>query len=101
MSVANFILHFRDKRELSLECWRASNPGSLRQRADNFGMRVLFDHAQHLAAIIGRHPVIRLDLFAARNAGFEFGELYRIFFDWFGSFSLYFRIFFNVRRFRT
>ena len=79
LAVAGFILHFGDQNEFAPERGGTRNPGTFREHANYFAVRMLRDHADELAAIFFGHPITRFDLFAARDAGLKIGKLLGIF----------------------
>ena len=79
--MAHFVLHLRHQRQFAAEAWGAGNPRAFGQSANDFGMRVLLNHANELAAVFGWHPIAGLNFFTARNAGFKLGQQCRIFGD--------------------
>src|SRR5579863_8124952 len=76
--MAAFVLHLCKQDRLALEGWRAADPVSLRQHADDFGMRVLRNLADQGLPIRLRHPVARFYLAIRRELGVEVPYFRRI-----------------------
>jgi len=78
LAVADLVLHLGHERHLAAEAGSARDPRAFGERADDLGVRVLLDHADELAAVLGRHPIVRLDLLAAVDTRLEHRELLRV-----------------------
>jgi len=69
--VARLVLHLGDEDALAAQGRRPGDPVALRLHADDLGMGVLGNLPHERLAVIGRHPVLRLDLALGRDTGIE------------------------------
>ena len=67
-AMAGLILNFGQQDRLAFQRRRAGDPVAFRQLPDDLGMRMLADLADQHFAVAFRHPLFRLDLFAAVDA---------------------------------
>ncbi len=73
LAVPCLVLHLGQQHHLAPQIGRAGDPRPFGQHADDLAVGVLRDHADELFAVGVGHPVARLDLLAAGDAGFEVG----------------------------
>ncbi len=76
--MAGLVLDLGEELRLALEGRGARHPIALGLHADDFGMGVLGNLPDQRAAVLLRHPVVRLDLLLGVDARLKRGEFFRV-----------------------